>query len=75
MKSISRQFMGIFLVSDSYCFKSVKAGECISRGQAKRYVLRSRDMKIPSDFDDFLRKGDNKHMLLDLIEQSLIEGT
>ena len=31
-------------------------------------------MKIPSDFDDFLPKGDNKHMLLDLIEQSLIEG-
>ena len=31
-------------------------------------------MKIPSDFDDLLRNGDNRHMLLDLIEQSLIEG-
>ena len=31
-------------------------------------------MKIPSDFDDFLRNGDNKSMLFDLIEQSLAEG-
>ena len=74
MKSISRQFTCIFLVCDSYCVKSIKAGKCVLRGQAKHYVLRSPDMKIPSDFDDFLPKGDNKHMLLDLIEQSLIEG-
>ena len=41
---------------------------------SKRFVLRSPDMKITSDFDDFLRNGDNKRMLLDLIEQSLVEG-
>ena len=31
-------------------------------------------MKIPSDFFDFMHNVDNKTMLLNLIEQSLIEG-
>ena len=31
-------------------------------------------MKIPSDFDNFLRNGDNKRTLLHLIKQSLVEG-
>ena len=75
MKVIHHQFTSIFLLCDTYCIKSVKAGECVSRGQGKRYVLSSPDMKIPSDFDDFLQNGDNKWMFLGLTEQSLIEGT
>ena len=31
-------------------------------------------MEIPSDFDEFLRNGENNRMVLDLIEQSHIEG-
>ena len=49
MKSIPRQFTSIYLVRDTYCAKSIKAGERLSRDQGKRYVLRSPDMKIPSD--------------------------
>ena len=60
MKSIPCQFTNICLVRDTYCVKSIKAGEHLSRGQGKRYVLRSPDMKIPSDFDDFLGNGNNK---------------
>ena len=74
MKSIPRQFTSIYLVRDTYCAKSIKAGERLSRDQGKRYVLRSQDMKIPSDFDDFLGNGNNKRMLLDLTEESLVEG-
>ena len=74
MNSIPRQFTSIFLVCDTYCVNSIKDGECASRGQSKRYVLRNPDMKIPSDFDNFLRNGDNKRTLLHLIEQSLVEG-
>ena len=74
IKSIPCQFTSIFLVCDTYCVKSIKAAERVSRGQGKRYVLRSPDMTKPTDFDDFLRNGDNKRMLLDLIEQSLVEG-
>ena len=67
MNSIPCQFTSIFLVCDTYCVKNIKAGYQVSRGQGKRYILRSPDMKIPSDFDDFLRNGDNKRILLDLI--------
>ena len=74
MNSIPRQFTSIFLVCDTYCVNSIKDGERASRGQGKRYVLRNPDMKIPSDFDNFLRNGDNKRTLLHLIKQSLVEG-
>ena len=74
IKSIPRQFTTIYLVCDTYCENSIKSGEHASRGQGKRYVIQIPDMKVPSDFDNFLRNGDNKKMLLNLIEQSLIEG-
>ena len=54
MNLIPCQFTSIFLVCDTYCVKNIKAGYQVSRGQGKRYILRSPDMKIPSDFDDFL---------------------
>ena len=31
-------------------------------------------MKVPFDFSNFLRNGENKAMLLDLIEQAIIEN-
>ena len=74
IKSIPYMYTKIYLVCDTYCEKSIKSGERVSRGQGKRYILKSPDMKIPSDFDDLLRNSENKHMLLNLIEQSLIEG-
>ena len=52
---------------------SIKTGERRSRGSGKRYVIKSPNMKIPSDFSNVLKNGDNKTMLLDLIEQALIE--
>ena len=74
IKSIPLQFTTIYLVCDTYCENSIKCGGRASRGQGKRYVIQSPDMKVPSDFDNFLRNGDNKKMLLNLIEQPLIEG-
>ena len=68
MKSIFRQFTSIFSVCDTYCAKSIKAGERVSRSQGKRYVQRNPDVKILSDFDNFLRNGDNKLKLPDLIK-------
>ena len=46
LKSIPRQFMSIFLVCVTYYVKSIKAGERVSWGQGKCYVLSSPDMKI-----------------------------
>ena len=38
VRSIPCQFTSIFLVWDTYCVKSIKAGDRVSRGQGKPYV-------------------------------------
>ena len=39
----------------------------------RRYIITSPDMKTPADFNDFMRNGDNKEMLINLIERTLVE--
>ena len=73
VNSIPSQYKRIYLVCDTYKEGSIKAGERKSRGCGKRYVIKSPNMKIPSDFSNFLKNGDNKTMLLNLIEMALIE--
>ena len=59
MNMIPRQFDTIYLVCDTYINESIKEGERNARGNGKRYVLNSPAMKVPFDFTDFLRNGDN----------------
>jgi hypothetical protein len=61
-------------LSDTYRINSIKGNERQASGVGARYVLNnSPDMKVPYDFPNFLRKGDNKAMLFDLIQQSIEE--
>ena len=52
--------------------KNLKGGERERIGQGKEYVLKSPDMKALLYFLGFMRNGENKAMLLNLIEPSLI---
>ena len=73
VNSIPDQYKKIYLVCDTYKEGSIKTSERRSRGSGKRYVIKSPNVKIPSEFFNFLKNRDNKTMLLDLIEQALIE--
>ena len=73
IRSVPNQYTNIFLVCDTYKEKSIKSGERQKRGQGKRYVIQNPDMKFPFNFADFMHNSDNKTMLLNLIEQSLID--
>ena len=73
MNMTPRQFDTIYLVCDTFINESIKEGERNARGNGKRYVLNSPAMKVPFDFTDFLRNGDNKSMLLNIMEQTLVE--
>ena len=73
---IPKQFKYIYLVCDTYgSASSIKNAERTARGTGRRYIIKSPDMKVPYEFSDFLRNGDNKAMLLNLIEQALIEDS
>eukprot|EP00112_Aurelia_sp_Birch-Aquarium-sp1_P008791 Seg1979.1 transcript_id=Seg1979.1/GoldUCD/mRNA.D3Y31 product="hypothetical protein" protein_id=Seg1979.1/GoldUCD/D3Y31 len=71
MASIPKQYQTIYVVCDTYRINSIKGGERQARGVSARYVLNSPDMKVPYDFANFLRNGDNKEMLFNLIQQSI----
>ena len=67
MSTIPSQYMTIYLVCDIYKDVSIKGTERNLRGSGKRYIITSPDMKTPADFNDFMRNGDNKEMLINLI--------
>ena len=68
------QYRKMYLVCDTYKEGSIKTSERRSRGSGKRYVIKSPNLKIPSDFSNFLKNGDNKTVLLYLIEQAFIQA-
>ncbi len=53
--------------------KSIKGGERQARGASERYVITSPDMKVPYNFANFLKNGDNKAMLFNLIQRAIEE--
>ena len=61
----------VVLVCDTYKDGSIKGGERSKRGYGKKYIINSPDMKVPYDFADFMKNGENKLMLLNLIETSI----
>ena len=72
LQMVPKQFKNIYLVCDAYK-DGIKAGERRARGTGKKYILKTPDMKVPSDFRSFLKNGDNKTMMINLIEQAIIE--
>ena len=73
VSSVPQQFQTIFIVCDTYLSNSIKGGERRLRGEGKRYVLKSTSMKLPSDMANFLRNGQNKEMMFNLLEEAITE--
>ena len=47
MNSFPEQFDKIFIICDTYLEFSIKNKEIMLKGQCKKYILVSSDMKIP----------------------------
>ena len=73
LDGIPVRYTTVFHVCDTYRKNSIKAGERIKRGVSERYILTSPDMKVPYDFNSFLRNGENKEMLFDLLQLAIIQ--
>ena len=59
---------------DTYIQHSIKDGEGRLRGEGQFYMLKNMQMKLPSDMSNFLKNGQNKEMLFNLVEQSIVES-
>ena len=68
LKNMPQQYSTI-LACDSNKDNSIKNVERIRRGSGLKYLLKSPDMIMPSEFSIFMKNGENKTTLLNLIEQ------
>ena len=68
LENIPQQCSTMFLACDSYKDSSIKNLERIGRGTSFKYLLKSPDMIMPSEFSMFMKNGENKTTHLNLIE-------
>lgn len=72
--SIPSQYTTIYIVADNYNEVSIKGACRQMRGSGTHYVLRTPDMLIPYDIQQFLSFGENKEVLFELIKRTLEEN-
>ena len=60
--------------ADTYHEVSLKSAERSQRGKASKVIIRSAKSKIPRNFSDFLKNGENKKRLIILMRDPIIEN-
>ena len=68
LHQIKSMYQTVYAACDTYLQRSIKSSEREIRGQAETLVIRSPNIRIPPDFNNFLNNGTNKERLLELIE-------
>ena len=71
LKTIPQQYSKIFITCDTYKGDSIKRGERVARGSSDMYLLNNPDIKVPYDMPRFLKNGENKESLFNLIERAI----
>ena len=67
--SLPKGYKHVDLVADTYREISIKNGERQKRGASARLMIYSPQSKSPREFNNFLRNGENKTRLIELIFQ------
>ena len=71
---IPKGYEGIDIVADTYREQLLKNRERLKRGTSSRVMVQSALSKMPRNFKDFLKNGENKSRLIQLIQDVLIEN-
>ena len=69
---IPKGYERIDIVADTYREQSLKNPERLKRGTSSRVRVQSALSKMPRNFEDFLKNGENKNGLIELIQDVLI---
>ena len=67
-------YQRIDIVADTYRENSLKNSERTKRGCSKRVLIHSSKSKVHRNFADFLKNGENKSRLIELIENELVKN-
>ena len=71
VKMLPLGYSRIDIVCDTYQEKSLKSYERNKRGVSSKIIVQSHKSKIPRDFKGFLKNGDNKTRLTELVREVL----
>ena len=74
ISSISRLFLKIFLVCDTFRQNSIKTWDKRMRGSGEKYEIKLTDMKVSVDSDDFIINSSSKATLTKLMKQTCIKN-
>ena len=72
---IPSQYSHIYIACDSYKDQSIKNVERVLRGHEDKFVIRTKDIRIPANLKRFLSNGENKERLFELMEKVWLEGS
>ena len=62
----------IDIVADTYRERSLKDPERVKRGTASKVMIQSSNSKIPRNFSEFLKNGENKTRLIEIVKDELV---
>ena len=67
LATFQKCYLRVDIVADTYRHVSIKSGEREMRGSSSKVIVQSPQSKIPRDFHGFLKNGENKTRLIELI--------
>ena len=75
LASLPKGYQRVDIVADTYKPTSIKIGERLKRGTSARLMISSPNSKVPRDFQNFLKNGENKTRLIALIGEVIAENS
>ena len=71
LKSLPSGYLRVDIVADTYQDNSIKSRERSKRGSSDRIIVQSARSKVPRNFTDFLKNGENKRRLIELMLETV----
>jgi len=71
VSTIPKGFKRVDIVADTYRENSIKGGERNTRGSTQKVLIASPKSSLPRDFSAFMRNGENKTRLIEVISEVL----
>ena len=71
VNSLPGGYTRVNIVADNYQAESIKSGERSKMGCSDRIIVQSAQCKVPRNFTDFLKNGENKRRLIELMLETI----
>ena len=60
-------------MTDTYRNDSIKNSEIITRGHSAKILIKSAESKVPRNFSDFRKNGENKSRMIEIIKDQMVK--